>query len=241
MLEIQEELLVQGFSAFAGAFFAYLFTRIASFFSKVYERQVKHFNSLVRLGNQLNEMGGLIDDNLFILPKFREVLLSGNVYYNNLMSIPLDKTHFDDLHDLDLINLLSDYQHEVRRNNDDIRTFTQGHQMLTQALMSKGMTHPEYKVNAVLLAEQLKTMEAFHSKLLEKTFQLLSRVRVQLDADIPLGTRLQRLFVKTAGDQKKITKEMVKSERKKLEKELKQSRTSSKKEIDRVLRENNLL
>lgn len=240
-MDFQHEILLQGFSAFAGAFFAYLFTRIASFFSKIYDRQVKHFNSLVRLGNQLNEIGGLIDDNLFILPKFRDVLLSGNVYYNNLSNIPVDKTHFDDLHDIDLINLLAEYQYEVRRNNDDMRTFTQGHQMLTQALMSKGITHPEYKENAVLLAEQLKTMEAFHARLLENTFQLLARVRVQLTTDIPLGTKLQRLFIHTAGDQNKITKKMVDNEKKKLKKELRHSQTASKKEIDRVLRKNNLI
>lgn len=34
------ELLIQGFSAFAGAFFAFLFLRLAEFFSKIYQRRL---------------------------------------------------------------------------------------------------------------------------------------------------------------------------------------------------------
>lgn len=239
-MDFQSELLLQGFAAFAGAFFAYFFTRVADFFNRIYSRQVKHFNSLVRLETQLNEIGGVIDDNLYILPPYRKVLESGNVYYNNLHTIQIDKSHFDDLHDVDLLNKLFEYQHEVRKNNDDIETFTRGMQMLTEALMNKGITHPEYKKNALLMAEQAKTIEVFHRRLLENTMDLLSRVRVQLRADIPLGTKLQRLFIKTAGDSKKITVEMVKQERKKLDKEIEECRSNSHEEIEKIRKENDL-
>lgn len=239
-MSIESELLVQGFAAFAGAFFAYFFTRVADFFGRVYQRQIKHFNSLVKLEQQLNEIGGIIDDNLYVIPPFRSVLESGNVYYNNLHIIKVDQTHFDDLHDVDLLNSLFVYQYEVRRNNDDISTFTNGLHMLTSALMNKGITHDEYKVNALLLAEQMRTIEAFHKRLQDNTIQLLSRVRVQIKMDVPLGTKLQRLFIHTAGDTGKITKKMVKDERKKLEKELKKSRAESRKEIEQIRKENNL-
>ncbi len=239
-MDIESELLVQGFAAFSGAFFAYFFTRVADFFGRVYQRQVQHFNSLVRLEQQLNEIGGIIDDNLYVMPPFRQVLESGNVYYNNLHIIKVDQSHFDNLHDVDLLNRLFAYQYEVRRNNDDISTFSNGLQMLTSALMNKGITHDEYKANVLLLAEQMKTMEAFHKQLQSNTINLLSRIRVQIKADVPLGTKLQRLFIHTAGDTGKITKKMVNDERKKLEKELKESREESRKEIEQIRKQNNL-
>lgn len=239
-MEIEKELLLQAFAAFAGAFFAYFFTRVADFFSRVYSRQVKHFNSLVRLETQLNEIIGIIDDNLYILPPYRTVLESGNVYYNNLHVIQVDKSHFDDLHDIDLLNALFEYQYEIRRNNDDIDTFTRGMLMLTEALLNKGITHDEYKANALLMAEKTKTIEVFHRRLLENTIHLQARVRLQLKLDTPLGTKLQRWFIHTAGDDKKITKKMLKSERKKLDSELKKSREKSQKEIEKIRKENDL-
>jgi len=104
--DFNNQILIQGFSAFAGAFFAFLSLRLAEFFTKLYQRQVKHYNSLVLLETQLNENGGIIHDNLYILPNFIRVISSGNIYFNNLRSIPIYREHYENLYDLDLLNEL---------------------------------------------------------------------------------------------------------------------------------------
>lgn len=228
------DLLVQGFGAFAGAFFAFLFLRLAEFFSKIYQRQVQHFNSLVILETQLNEIGGIIHDNLYILPEFIRVITSGNVYFNNLHPIPIDKSHYEKLYDLDLLNELFSYYYQVRKMNDDMETMTRGYGEIKSALIQKHINIADYKVNTAILAENLKTHEMFMIELQQETVKLLARIRVQIKSDTPLGTKLQRLFIHSSEgkiDQKEIDKEM-----KKLNKEIEETKTKSQKQIEEVLR-----
>lgn len=90
-MDVNNQLLTQGFSAFAGAFFAFLFLRLAEFLSKIYQRQVKHYNSLVILETQLNELGGIIHDNIYLIPFFRNAITSGNIYFSKLRQLPIDR------------------------------------------------------------------------------------------------------------------------------------------------------
>lgn len=110
-MDINDQLLIQGFSAFAGAFFAFLFLRLAEFLSKVYQRQVKHYNSLVILETQLNELGGIIHDNIYLIPFFRNAITSGNIYFSKLRQLPIDRSHYENLHDIDLINDLFSFNY----------------------------------------------------------------------------------------------------------------------------------
>ncbi|MFA6602893.1 MAG: hypothetical protein WCT01_03765 [Candidatus Shapirobacteria bacterium] len=236
---ISRELFTLGFSAFAGAFFAYLFTRIADFFSKVYQRQVKHYNSLVNLDTQLNEIGGIINDDLYIIPEFVRVISSGHIYFNNLRPLPIDKSHYENLYDLDLINILFSYNYELRKINDDIDTVSRGYDKIESAFTQKNITPEEYLYNCKNLAATLVVQKLFLTKLQDKTTRLIARIRIESKNDMPLGTKLQSLFTKTNGP--KITKAEIDTELKKLEKEIEETRTSSRMEIDETLKEAGLL
>lgn len=232
--EISQELLVQGFSAFAGAFFAFIFLRIADFLSKLYSREVKHYNSLVILETQLNEIGGIIHDNLYVVPNFQRVITSGNVYYNNLHLIPVDKSHYESLYDIDLLNELFTYFYQVRKLNDDLETATSGYNDIKNALIQGHINQEHYKVNAGMLAENLKTMEMFLTDLEERTTRLMARIRVQMRKDKPLGTRIMELLIRPSG--KKLKKTEVDKEFEKLNKEIEETKTQSQKEIEEVLK-----
>lgn len=228
------ELLIQGFSAFAGAFFAFLFLRIAEFLSKLYQRQVKHYNSLVILETQLNEIGGIIHDDLYILPNFIRVIKSGNVYYNNLRPIPIDKSHYESLFDLTILNELFTYYYQVRKLNDDMETASSGYQDIKNALIQKNITHQDYIVNTSILAENLKQIEIFLADLEERTVKLLARIRVQMKYDIPLGTRIMSVFIRSHGAN--LSEKEIKKEEEKLNKEIEETKTKSQKEIEEVLK-----
>ncbi len=228
------ELTIQGFSAFAGAFFAFLFLRLAEFLSKLYQRQVKHYNSLVILETQLNEIGGIIHDNLYILPNFIRVIKSGDVYFNNLRPIPIDKTHYENLYDLTILNELFTYNYQVRKLNDDMETASVGYQDIKNALIQKNITHQDYIVNANILAENLKQIEMFLSDLEERTVKLLARIRVQMKYDKPLGTRIMSVFIRSYGAS--LNEKEIKKEEEKLDQEIKETKTKSQKEIEEVLK-----
>ena len=234
-MDINNQLLIQGFSAFAGAFFAFIFLRLAEFLSKVYQRQVKHYNSLVNLETQINEIGGIINDDLYIIPEFIRVIKSGHVYFNNLRSIPIDKSHYENLYDLDLINILFSFNYQVRKINDDLDTASRGYEKIESAYTQKNITPADYVLNCNNLASQLTVMHLFLTKLLEENTKLMARVRLEIKKDISLGTRLQFLFTKSKGA--KITKQELKKEEKKLELEIEETKRKSKKEIDDALKE----
>jgi len=143
-------------------------------------RQVKHYNSLVILETQLNKIGGIIHDDLYILPNFIRVIKSGNVYYNNLRPILIDKSHYESLYDLTILNELFTYNYQVRKLNDDMETASSGYQDIKNALIQKNITHQDYIVNTNILAENLKQIEIFLADLEERTVKLLARLKIQI-------------------------------------------------------------
>jgi len=234
--DLNYKLLAQGFGAFAGAFFVFFFLRLSEFLSKLYQRQVKHYNSLVMLETQLNEIGGIIHDNLYILPNFIRVITSGNVYFNNLHLMLIDKSHYENLYGLEILNDLFEYNYQVRKINDDINTASAGYQDIKKALIAKHISINDYKINAQNMANNLKTIEVFLAELQKDTIKLLAKIRVQMRYDRPLGTRLQSFFIK----KNKPRGEEIKNEIKKLEGEIEESKTKSQKQIEEIVRKYNL-
>lgn len=225
----------EGLAAFAGAFSAFLFLRISEFLTKLYQRQVRHYNSLVALETQLNEIGGIIHDNLYILPNFIRVIKSGNVYFNNLRPIPVDKSHYENLYDLSLINELFSYNYQVRKINDDMETASIGYRDIKNALIERNISPEHYKINTDGLAEKLKQIELFLSDLQKRTIKLLARVRLQIRSDKPLGTRIVGMFIRPSGPGLKEAE--IENEVKKINAEIEETKTQSQREIEAVLEE----
>lgn len=227
-----KELLSQTVSAFAGAFFAFLLLRLSDFFTGVYKRKVMHFNSLVMLETQLNEIGTIIDSNLYIIPEFINVIASGKIYFNNLRIIPVDKSHFEKLFDIDLMNELFSYQYDIRKINDDIQTLNTAYEDIKNAIIDKKNTPEGNKANTEMIISKLKLFNIFMAKLFDKTLLLLTRIRVQLREDMPLGTALQRYFIRTIKPKEKE----INNELNKLKNEIEESRVKSRKENEELLK-----
>ncbi len=231
--QVQQDLLVQGFGAFSGAFFAFLFLRLGEFFAKLYQRQVQHYNSLVKLEVQLNEIGGILHDNLYITPEFKRVIVSGNIYFNNLHQLKIDEDHYYNLYDLDFLNELYSYYYQVIRINQDIGTITSGYEDIKNALIQEHIKKPDYVVNSNLMAQRIEIIEAFMRDLLESTIGMTAKVRILLRQDKPLGTKIQHLSTK--GSSKKIKDAKLKKEIDNIKLELKETGEESKKRNEEVL------
>lgn len=228
------ELLIQGFSAFAGAFFAFVFLRITEFLSKIYERQVRHYNSLVVLETQLNELIGIISDDLYLIPTFKNSIESGNIYFSKLSQLPIDKTHYDNLQDITLINDLFSYNSQLRKLNDDIDSLSGGYADIKNAYIQRNIDPNDYLLNAKITAKMLTTLQVFLDDTNKKTIELMAKVRLMSKRDVPLGTQMMRWFIKTSGDE--VSNTDIKAETKKLIKEVKQTQSRSKKEIDKIIK-----
>lgn len=235
---LNSQVLVQGFSAFAGAFFAFLFLRLAEFLTKIYQRQVKHYNSLVILETQLNELGGVIYDNIYLIPFFRKAILTGNIYFSKLRPLPFDKSHYENLYDIDLINDLFSFNYQLRKLNDDIDGFTDGYADIKNAYIQHNIDKQDYLINAQISAEILTTLEVFQKDMVEHTVRLMAKVRLMSKKDVPLGTRIMRWFIHTSGSS--LKKNEIEKEAKKLYEEIEETKTKSQKEIEEILKKHNL-
>jgi hypothetical protein len=227
-------LLVQGFGAFSGAFFAFLFLRLAEFLYRVHQRQVKHYNSLVLLETQLNELGGIIYDNIYLIPFFRNVITSGHIYFSKLRQLPIDRSHYEKLHDIGLINDLFTFNYQLRKINDDIDSLADGYADIKNAYIQNHIKDKEYLANAQISAKLLTTLEAFLVDMENRTTQLLAKVRLMSKKDVPLGTKFLRWRIHTSGSSLKEVD--IDKEAEKLLKEIEDNKTQSQKEIEEVLK-----
>lgn len=226
------ELFLNSFGAFAGAFFAFLFLRLGEFLTKLYERQVKHYNSLVNLETQLNEIGGVVHDNLYVIPKFIQAIKSGHVYFNNLHTLNVDKRHYEDLYNISLINELFSYNYHLRKANDDIGTLTSGYQEIKNAFIQKNISLEDYKVNTEILSENLAYLEKFLVHLKDETVTLIALVRIHMKHDQPLGAKLMGQFLKSL---KYVPEENdIKIEVKKIQNEIKDSEKKSRDQLEKI-------
>ncbi len=223
------------FESFTGAFLAFLFLRLSDFLTQVYRRQEKHFNSLVELQSQLNEIIGIIYDNLYLFPGILEAITTGNVSWNKIRLIPLDKSHYLRLFDTDLINTLFEFNLSVRKINDDVESFTSGYEILRNALIERNITQEHYQLNCKLLAPNLKHIAAAQKILLNELLKLFARIRIQTNKDAPLIMRLKTIVIPVSG--KTITEKDIREEVELLKKEVEANVEKSKIEIDAIKNE----
>lgn len=227
-------LLTQGLSAFAGAFFAFLFLRLAEFLLRVHQRKVKNYNSLVLLETQLNELGGIIDDNLYLIPSFRKAITSGHIYFSKLRQLPIDRSHYENLHDVSLINDLFTYNYRLRKINDDIDSLAGGYADIKNAYIQHHIQLQDYLANAEFSSELLKSLEAFLKDTEARTTKLQAKIRLMLKRDMLLGTKILRLFIHTSGAS--LKKADIDKEEEKLLDEIEDTKSRSHEEIEEVLK-----
>ncbi len=233
-MDTNTELYIQGFGAFAGAFFAFLFLRLWDFFSKIYQRQVKHYNALILLETQLNELVGIVNDNAYVIPFFKNAITSGGIYFSKLRQLPIDRSHYLTLHDIELINELFSFNCQLRKFNDDIDSLTDGYSDIKNAYIQQHIERQDYLVNAQISADHLITLEAFLANIEDRSLQLMAKVRLMARKDIPFGTKFTRFFIHTSGS--KLSIENIAKETSRLQNEIEVTKTQSQKEIEEVIK-----
>lgn len=230
--------LARIFDTFWGTFFgaavALLFLPLTNLVGRVIKRRIQHYNSLVILESQLNEMMGIIKDNIYLLPTFRLTIKSANIYWSQIRTIPLDKSHLVNLADLGLINELFDFYNKIRKLNDDVESLSKGYNEIKNAYIEKLISVEHYVINSSIVSKELEMLEAFQEDLFEELLNLVTKIRLLIKKDKPLILKIQE-FIKYNSSEK-ITLKEFKSEKVKVERELKQVSMESKEEIKKLLK-----
>lgn len=161
-----KDFLLTLLNGFWTGFFALLFLGITAVLQRVTKREGQHYNSLVNLSTQLNEMIGVIKDNLYVMSGFKKSIVKGNIHWGNMRSIFIDKSHYEKLYDVDLINEVFSFFYQVRKINDDMENLQLGYTDLKNAYIQKYITVEHYVENVKLIVVNIEDIELFLNQLL---------------------------------------------------------------------------
>jgi hypothetical protein len=232
------EFIFNGIDAFLGAFLAFLFIRIGDFLTKIYDREVKHYNALVFLNTELNSIMGITTSNLFILPNFKSSITKGNIYWGQMNTLPITKELLHQLYDIELINDVFRYINHVETLNDDINNITGGYKDLKNALIDRKIKTEHYITNAELISKNLTLIEAFLKGHLDETIKLTAKLRLAQERDKPLASRLLERIIGVK--KKKFTKKELLDEEKQVRKEISEVSAEGNKRISTTLKKHGI-
>jgi hypothetical protein len=217
--------------ALLGAFSAFILVISRDWLGKVYDRKRKHYDALVRLEILFQDQGGVIHDNIYLLPHFIAALNKGALYWSNLSEIEYDRKIIHDLHNLELINDLYSYHYDLRRVNDDIRAIQGGYKDIQQALIAHNIDAQTYLLNAKNIATNLEMLKVYLEDDLQKSLiKLIAKVRLLMKKDRTLGMKIKRFLVGSS----KLSEQEIQAEVKIVEKEIEDTKKKSKAQKDKI-------
>ncbi|HEX9594856.1 MAG TPA: hypothetical protein VF996_01900 [Candidatus Saccharimonadales bacterium] len=110
------------FSAFGGAFFAYIFVRIGGLFNRLSKREKLNLDTVIEQQYVLNDHLNRIDLNIRIADALIELVgkKSKAVYTMRFKPVPIDKSNLRDMKNLDFINDMFNYYVDLEKINDGL-------------------------------------------------------------------------------------------------------------------------
>ena len=120
--------------------------------------------------------------------------------------------------------------------NDDLKTINEGYEDIKSAFIGQKMSKEIYLENCNYIAKNLKVSKAFLNNLHLKTILLISKVRLRMKYDKPLGVKIQSLFIRA----RRLDDKEVREVREKVNQEVEESKKLSRKEIDDILKDSGL-
>ena len=209
----------EGFGAFLGAFFAFLFIRLGEFFSKLYKRKVDSFNEYVFLDRVLNEHLVNAQNNVYTADTVLKILKDGDVAINKftMFSIPRDSTM--KINNIEFINDIFSYNIDLMKVNNDMERLNEWYQELKMALLQENIKHDQYTMFIQEVVKGVELMKKYNYYLInDKIIDISAKNRILIQKEKIFITKI---FEKTLGNYKKrIQKKELEKERNILKKEI---------------------
>jgi len=206
-----------GLSAFMGAFFAFLFLRIAQWLDSLYAQRKEHFETLIKLEQLCNEYLGIIIENKAQIEDWVKTLKLKNRWGNRLQKFPRDREICLKLKDFNLLNDTFRLDMEARRLNESIEIVFNRYKELDVDFRNKLMLPKTFSNNILVLLPRIEELLSFHNILDNQTKKVLAQTRILQGIDRPLfrffkKRRLPEIFIEK--EKKKIEEELTTSQAK---------------------------
>lgn len=236
--KLQVEFLKPFFAAFAGAFFAFLFLRLAEMLKHFYDRKVKHYNALIKLEYKGNGLLDAIGRNQYQIDQIIQSFEAGQkmgaitIPANRPLSFEFDDAVMYDLANIEMINEVLSYSVEVKRFNSDIAGILSVYDLFKTALLQGTLSQEDYLRNYELYVSKFKELRAYLDNFETKTKRLMAMSVVRARKDKPLFTRLITLCMKTRHE--KSFEKAVSAQLEQLEKDIEMVTKRSQQQIEEV-------
>ncbi len=222
-----EDVLKDSIGAFAGALFAFIFFLLGGYFNRARERQKLHHSTLVEFEYQLNEYLNIIPDIRSNIVHFTYSSTQGFVFWSLPRPLPQFRASLVNLSNLKIINLLFNLGVDINKANGDIENLNRGYDELKSVFHSQKIDKTQFIDNSKRLSEGYQSIGKYLDHTLENVITLLARIRVQTSKDKP------GFFVFRVHDAV-VTDDEVGKERIQLLKEIEDTKTKSRAELDNV-------
>jgi hypothetical protein len=159
------------FSAFGGAFFAYIFVRLGELFNRISKREKLNLDTLVEVEYTLNDHLNRIGQNTGILDALLVVVSTKSpvVNFMRIKPIPNDKSGLQDLKNLDFINDMFNYYVDLEKINEGFELVLQFAIKLINddaSMRAANLPPANIQANYKMNADALKEMASDTKKLL---------------------------------------------------------------------------
>jgi len=178
--------------AFAGAFFAFLFVRLAEGLKRIYDRKEKHHTTLVRLEHYFNDSLNITSDNIFIADTFLEKSFQPDqliVFSNRFYNYPIDRELVLGLTNLDFANDLYTLNVELRKLNDSMATLDRSCAQVMRVFLSKNIDLDTYIASIRYSRHRYVEIREFLLEVKSDLVRMLAIARL-LNCDAPFLVRV---------------------------------------------------
>jgi hypothetical protein len=235
-----KELLPQVVSGFAGAFFAFLFMRLADSGKSIVDRQNRHYRALGNLEILFSDLATTIQGNLYELAHFRKAFAllcqSKRMVTTPNRPIPLEfrDEAFAGLGNGDFLNEIMSYRAQVRSITRDIVAMWGMHEKFRDAAFSNPDRLQDYIDNFALCDDGARLLIAAHTQLLQRTMRMQAIVRILYRRDKTWLHRVTSCAVKSKYP--RCMQGLVETEQKKLAGEIERNLAESHQQISEMTR-----
>lgn len=225
-------------SPFAGAFFAYLFIRLAERVKAKKEKKKSNIRALGKIQLFGNENYNSLFDTLYNIDQILDVIelarqkSQSPFSANRLDKISIDKDILLDLRNDDFINEYFSYIILVERHNNDVTNINHFHESMKMARLSGQITPENYNDNMQRFEERLKLFRKFCVNSMERTEFIIARCRVLIKNESSLFRKVFKISYKgySKSFYKKYDAELLL-----LQKEMEEKKKSSKEKSDKII------
>lgn len=235
-IEQSQDYLIAGYSAFFGAFFAFILIRIAEILKEMWKRQEKANNELVILDRLMNINYGILDSNIIIVDDFIKVLQKieseDSVYVNPIHKLAVRKESSLNLANIHYLNKIFSLMVDFERSNNDVDTINGWNKELRTALIQRNISREEYRVNAKKILEDLPSLKKYFLHLSEEIISAMAENRILMRKQ---ETFYHQLLVCYLGfNQVGVSGKEIETEKEIIKEEIQQVKKESKEKVDKI-------